>query len=339
MKRIALLVLFMGTVIGVGAENITVATFNVWSGLTYRGFFSSGTYEDGATREFRYDLLSAGLGGLSPDLIALQEANPLPAFAERIAGDLGYDQVSDVRQGGVRIGPVGLPTNLREGSVILADSGRSLSALPVQNLVGSGAGNVASFQLGPGSQVIAAQIEVEDRPVYVFTTRWTPSPPADTTRMQSLVASYSAGEISGDQLTDLIGQAVAGSERRQQEARRTLTFINELAGEAPVILMGSFYSLPDSPEIDVLRSGGFVDVWQVAGRGPGYTYDPQTNTNITAYDLAGDVSGRERYDYIFIRGNGIVARSAQIIFSRPTFGVHASDHYGIFAELRVDPAQ
>jgi endonuclease/exonuclease/phosphatase family metal-dependent hydrolase len=339
MKRILLFVLAVWAVSGVGAENITVATFNVWSGLTYRGFFSSGTYEDGATREFRYDLLASGLRELSPDIVALQEGNPLPSFAERIAGDLGYDQTADVRQGGVRIGPVGLPTNLREGSVILADTNRSLNRLAVQNLVGPGAGNVAAFQFGPGSQVVAAQIEVEERPVYVFTTRWTPSPPADTVRMQALVASYVAGEITGDELTDLISEAVSGTERRQQEARRTLTFINELAGENPVILMGSFYSIPDSPEIDILRAGGFTDVWQAVGRGPGVTYDPQTNTNITAHDLAANGSGRERYDYIFIRGSGIVARSAQIIFSQPTFGVHASDHYGILAELRVDPAE
>ena len=338
MKRIALLVLCLCAAAGVRAENITVATINVWSGLTYRGFFSSGTYEDAATREFRYDLLVSGLRTLAPDVVALQEANPLPSYANRIAEELGYDQISDVRQGGVRIGAVGLPANLREGSVILADINRSLEALNTKNLVGPGAGNLTAFQFSSGSQIVAAQIEVEDRPVYIFTTRWTPSPPADTTRMQALVTGYAAGELTGDELTTLIGQAVSGSERRREEARQTLTFINELAGEHPVILLGSLYALPGSPEIDVLRAGGFTDVWQSVGRGPGYTWDAATNTNIAAHELAPNGGNRDRYDYIFIRGNGIVARSAQVIFARPTFGVHASDHYGVFAELRVDPA-
>lgn len=337
MKRIALFVLLLVAASGAIAENITISTFNVWSGLTYRGFFSSGTYEDAATREYRYDLLVDGFSSLAPDVIALQEANPLPSFSERIASDLGYDAIFDVRQAGVRIGPVGLPANLREGSIILANRERSLQFVETKQLSGPGAGNVAAFQFGQGSQITAAQVTVADRPVYVFSTRWTPSLSAEPERLRRLVDSYTRGDISGDELKELVAEAVEGSERRREEARETLTFINELAGSQPVVLMGSFYALPTSAEIKMLRDAGFVDVWASVGRGPGYTYDAQTNTNIVAHDLSVDRSERLRYDYIFIRGNGIYARRASIIFSRPTFGVHPSDHYGLWAELRIDP--
>ncbi len=339
MKRIAsaLLVLLCAGV--VAAETITVVTVNAWSGLTYTGAFASGEYEDAATRRFRFDLLTAGLGQLRPDVIAIQEANPLPGFADRVAEALTYDAVSAVRQAGVRIGTVGLPVNLREGSVILADRSRGLSMVGTTQLSGPGAGRVASFQLGSGANLIASEITVEGRRVYVLTTRWTPSPHADAERLRALVDAYDRGELSGDEYTALVRAAVEGSERRLREARATLTYINELAGTQPVILMGSFFALPGSPEIQLLRDAGFTDVWAAVNRTPGYTFDARTNSTIIEHSLSAPGSERERYDYIFIRGDGIVARSASIVFDRPTFGVHPSAHFGIRAELRVDPVR
>jgi endonuclease/exonuclease/phosphatase family metal-dependent hydrolase len=334
-RALALVALFVAA--GLQAENISVATINVWSGLAYRGAFSSRAYEDRATRAFRTDLLTDGLASLEPDVIALQEANQLPAYAETLAAAVGYDAVWDVRQGGVRIGPVGLPANLREGEVLLAPPERELRQTMVKQLAGPGAGNVASFQLGTGSQILAGSVKVEDRTVHVFSTRWTASPQADRARLVGLVDSYLSGDLTAAELNARTEEAIAGSERRRAEARETVVFINELAGEDPVILMGSLYSLPDSEEIQILRDAGFVDVWQVVGRGAGYTWDATTNANIIEHDLAAFDGERARYDYIFIRGSGIVARSASIIFSRPTYGVHASGHYGIYAELRVDP--
>jgi endonuclease/exonuclease/phosphatase family metal-dependent hydrolase len=310
----------------------------VWSGLTYKGIFRVREYEDRAAREFRYDLLSSGLETLEPDIIAVQEANPLPAYVDRLAGDLNYDSIYSVRQAGVRIGPVGLPANLREGSAILASRERSLSQLRSRQLSGGGAGNVAAFQLGAASQLVAAQVEVAGRPVYVFTTRWTPSPHASQSDLRSLVDRYASDDLSGDELLDLIGEAVRGSDRRREEAEKTLVYINELAGQEPVILMGSFHALPDSEEIQLLREAGFVDVWQVAGRGAGATWDPVGNANIRTYDLS-PTETPERVDYIFIRGADIAARSVRLVFNRSTYGVFPSDHYGLYAELRVDPAE
>ena len=337
MKLRALVLLGLFAASSLYAENITVATVNVWSGLSYRGAFTSREYEDRATRAFRFDLLTDGLAGLELDAIALQEANPLPRYATEVSEAIGFDAISDVRQGGVRIGPVGLPANLREGEMLLAQPERQLELSAVKQLSGPGAGNVAAFQFGTGSQILAGSIEVENRRVHLFSTRWTASPQADRSRLVGLVDSYLAGDISSGELTEQTSDAIAGSERRKTEARETVVFINELAGEEPVILMGSLYSLPNSEEIQILRDAGFLDVWSVVGSGPGYTYDANTNANIIEHDLAAFPGERVRYDYIFIRGTGIFARGASVIFSRPTYGVHASDHYGLVAQLRVDP--
>lgn len=337
MKRFALILVAALVTSVLAAENITVATINVWSGLSYDGVISVGEYEDRATRAFRFDLLASGLADLAPDVIAIQEANPLPRYAQDLAAELDYDAVSDVRQAGVRIGPVGLPANMREGEVILAAKERSLAYVRSQQLAGPGAGNVAAFQLSTGSQILATEIQVEGRTVYVVTTRWTPSPQANQERLVDLVSRYESGDLTGDELTRLMGEAVEGSERRRQEAREAVVFINELAGEEPVILMGSLYALPDSDEIRILREAGFIDVWASVGRGAGYTSDATANANIIEYDLETYPGERARYDYIFVRGRGIAPRSASVVFTRPTYGVHPSDHFGLVAELRVDP--
>ena len=338
MRRLILIVAACVVVSGLHAENISVVTVDVWSGLTYSGVFRVREYEDRAARSFRYDLLASGLEALSPDIVAIQDANPLPSYVDRLAGDLGYDAVYAVRQAGVRIGPVGLPANLREGSAILAVRSRALSQLPTRQLTGGGAGNLAAFQLGAASHVVAAQVRVADRPVYVFTTRWTPSPHANREDMRTLVDRYSAEDLSGGELLDLIGEAVEGAERRKLEAEKTLVYINEVAGKEPVILMGSFHALAGSEEIQLLKDAGFVDVWQVVGRGAGETYDPAANTNIRNHGLSPS-SDAERIDYIFIRGEDIAARSIRLVFNRPTYGVFPSDHYGLYAELRVDPVR
>ncbi len=338
MKRFLLLVSFAAIASGAVAETLSVATVNTWSGLTYQGVFSVGEYEDRATRAFRFGLLADALLALEPDVVALQEANPLPRYAEELARRLpGYDSVAAVRQAGVRVGPVGLPANLREGDILLADRARGLTRTAVKQLAGPGAGDVAALQLGSGTQMLAATIEAAGRTVHLFTTRWTPSPQADRSRLVGLVDEYASGNLGGDELAKLVGEAVRGSERRRQEARESVAFINETAGRDPAILMGSLFALPDSEEIRILREAGFVDVWAAVGPSSGYTFDAASNANILQYDLASHPDERARYDYVFIRGDGIVARSARVILVTPTYGVHPSAHYGIYAEIRIDP--
>ena len=184
--------------------------------------------------------------------------------------------------------------------------------------------------------LLAARMTVADRPVYVLTTRWTPSPQADRGRLLELVDAYDGGQLAGAEFAGRVTDAVAGRERRLAEARETLVYANALAGEEPVILLGSFYALPDSPEIALLRDAGFVDVWRSVGRSDGFTRDGRTNANLSAHGLAA-VDERARYDYIFVRGAGIAPRSARLILDRPTFGVHPSAHYGVLADIRVDP--
>src|SRR3990172_5075262 len=99
------------------SRGIRILTINVWTGLTYKGFLRIGEYPNDPNK--RYELLVREIRSLDPDIIAIQEANPLPYYAKRIATDLGYQVVYRAALGGIRLGPIGFPTNLREGGAIL----------------------------------------------------------------------------------------------------------------------------------------------------------------------------------------------------------------------------
>lgn len=326
---------------GAQAESIRVVSINAWSGLTYRGVFSVGRYEEEAARGFRHELLTRRLSELQPDIVGLNEINPLPALARSIAEALQYAFVYRVRRGGVRVGPVGLPANLREGDLVLAREAYNLVDAGSESLTGGPAGNVVSFQFGDASQILAATVSTAGRTVHVFVTNWHGSQFDNLESLKELAELYAAGDIDGDAYYTAVRDAVRGSETRLEQARESLVFINKVAGHEPAVLMGTLNALPGSEEIRLIEEAGFRDVWKEAGRGEGYTWDPLTNSNILEFGSSDrpQQSKRRRIDYIFVRGDAIRVESAAVVLDSPTFGIHPSDHYGVAADLVIsEPA-
>jgi endonuclease/exonuclease/phosphatase family metal-dependent hydrolase len=316
-------------------EDLRVVSMNAWSGLTYRGVFTVGEYEEPAARDFRFELLTRKLVELEPDIVGLNEANPLPGFARETAAALQYAFVYHVRAGGVRVGPVGLPTNLREGDVVLARERHNLLDLGTTRLTGGPVGNLASLQFSQGSQVTATAVSIADRTVHVFLTHWHGSHFASEEHLTTLAQMYARQELTGREYAEMVREAVRGKEKRLEQARETLVFINQIAGHQPAILMGTLNALPESEEIALLKEAGFRDVWDEGGRGAGFTWDPDTNSNIIRFGPADGRTRRRRVDYIFVRGDAIRTSSASVVLDDPTFGIHPSDHYGVMADLTV----
>jgi hypothetical protein len=316
-------------------EEILVIGANVWSGLSYQGFFSSRSFEEPGDRSFRFDLLSEEVRALDPDLAVFFEANPLPAYADRLAGPLEMDSLFYVRRGGYRVGPVGFPTNLREGTVVLADGRLELEDTGRRVLSGGFVTNVTSAQSGEVSHVVASRITLEERQVHLFAIKLFPSPVADSGSLNRLLESYLTGDLSGAEYRRRVDLAVIGAERRLEEARAALSFINEVAGAEPSILIGTLYAPPGSPEVRLFYEAGFADAWRGSG---GITWDPANNNNIDP-DANPHVPGEAaRIDYIMVRGDGIRVQSSDVILDEPTYGEYPSDHYGLAARIEVSPA-
>lgn len=316
-------------------EEILVIGANVWSGLTYQGVFSSGSFEEPGDRSFRFDLLSEEVQALDPDVAVFFEANPLPAYAERLSGLLEMDSLFYVRRGGYRVGPVGFPTNVREGTVVLADGRLELEDTGRRVLSGGFVTNVTSAQSGEVSHVVATRITLEERRVHLFAINLFSSPAADGGSLNRLLQAYLAGDLSGEAYRRRVELAVTGAERRLEEARGALSFINEVAGAEPAILLGTFYAPPDSPEVRLFFEAGFVDAWRQSG---GITWDPVNNGNIDTEANPHVPGEAARIDYIMVRGDGIRVRSSEVILDEPTYGEYPSDHYGLAARIEVSPA-
>ena len=331
LRKSFLSVLFFIVACAYADDTIRIVSINVWSGLTYRGTFSVGTHETAEEHSFRYGLLVHGLQKLDADVIILNEANPLPRYAKKLARDLEMDQIYSIRAGGVRLGPVGFPVNLREGDVVLARSHLSLEYLGSRDIIGGPAGNVGSFHRKPPTQVVSARVTVGETKLFIFTTRWTDSEAATEKRLQELARLFSDGTLTADEYLSRVQNAVAGRERRIDEAEKTIRFVDEIAGDSPTVFAGTLHAGPGSREVQKLIDAGFEDSW--SGGNPGYTRDASQNTTRSRFFETGDE--RERVDYVMIRGEGVSIVDSAIALNEPTFDVHPSDHFGLVTEIRI----
>src|ERR1035437_1317457 len=74
-------------------NKLKILTANVWTGLDYSGSFKMGEYEKTARREERFNLLVQEVKNLAPDVIFLQEVNPVRGLTGRLGGPLGFDEI------------------------------------------------------------------------------------------------------------------------------------------------------------------------------------------------------------------------------------------------------
>ncbi len=133
------------------------------------------------------------------------------------------------------------------------------------------------------------------------------------------------------------GPARAAARARQIAALSALVRAHALRVDLPPILAGDFNAEPASDEIRGLtgRRARWIDAWSAAGDGgPGHTW---ASRNPYAR-LAGERD--RRIDYIFVGppgadGRGRVA-SCRVVCDESRQGVFASDHFGVYAELRTE---
>jgi endonuclease/exonuclease/phosphatase family metal-dependent hydrolase len=120
-------------------------------------------------------------------------------------------------------------------------------------------------------------------------------------------------------------------------------------GTLPPILMGDFNAEPDSDEMRYLRglhvvdgkSTYFADSWVYGARDAksSATFDPRNDFARTHREPP------RRIDYIYVRGPDAELRGeplrARLIFDQPSAGANGpiwpSDHFGVYAELAVEP--
>lgn len=139
-----------------------------------------------------------------------------------------------------------------------------------------------------------------------------------------------------------------GQEREDQVLALEASIASR-ASDTPQVLMGDFNARPESDEIRWLRGlttlGGrrtyFQDAWERLHPGePGWTWARANPYTAKLAFLEPD----RRLDYIFVtpmRGDGrATLHACEMVFRDPDKdGVFASDHFGVLADIQIEPTR
>jgi endonuclease/exonuclease/phosphatase family metal-dependent hydrolase len=325
-------------------EEIRILTINVWSGLTYRGFFKMGEYEH--YPEKRYELLLSEIRRLAPDVVTIQEANPLPRYAKRLAKDLDYEFIYHVALGGIRFGAFGIPTNMREGQAILVKKLWTIKELGRKRLSGGGiVTNWFSFHFHEITQTLLGRVVINGKPLYIYNVHLHEGPFKGPVLENVLIRL--SQEMTKEKVEKAKKAAEKDIERRRVEINNLTKFVEEtLPPRMPAIMLGDFNTTVESGELEPLLSGGkWVDNFRFKNpKEEGVTWDPQYNPNYRSAETIKDPcstlhayhgSHSYRIDFIFV--NSDIPRD-HILESRVVLttvdGFSPSDHYGVLTILK-----
>ena len=338
------------------AQSLRVATINVWSGLDYSIGCTSGRYETEAEQLARFRLLVNELREQKPDIIAIQESNPVRKFSIAFAESLDYDEIHQSVNGGIRIAGAGIPTNLDEGIAILAHPRLQLRKERSYKISGGFGlhGDFLSLQMQEANFMLVGKIVAEGNSILVATLH--PKAVVPLTMLDTILVWQKDGRISESQYTTLSASIEDEASQRETSFESSIEELESDYPDQAIILLGDFNAAPQSNELRWLtQSRSFFDIVPdddslIA------TWDPGINININAsvspvladgslksqseqlgaaYDRT-----RRRIDYILLNAKcrmAVEEQTARIFLNEPQNGLYASDHYGVVAELTLVP--
>lgn len=348
-------------------DTFKVLTYNALHGLDVGRFWvrlgeSPERHAARFTRRIE-DLLQA-----QPDLILLQEANPLPDMAEdyvRALAERGvhYTEVHQVDACGVRLFPgVAILPGLNNGLVILAKAPlgiRKLEGLKLSGPIG-GCRDSIGVQFGELRYALIAEVTAPATGMkYLVATMHLHSGiERDAKVLQDLMEAHSQGRLH--RYDQLMAELKMDEERRRMELQKLMDALQRYQHReayAGVIFGGDLNFEIGSAEYQELEWHGFQDTAHLAAGMPMWnTYDPQDNPLagheeealppalldaiaqetqtdreeiVTQYRRA--ISMARRIDFLFSMAFMSNACLQQEVFGKPTSigGPAGSDHYGV----------
>jgi endonuclease/exonuclease/phosphatase family metal-dependent hydrolase len=341
-------------------STLRLLTINVWSGLDYKGSLRFGAYEPSWKRQSRYRSLLAQIRELAPDVIFMQEVNPAAGFSARLARDLGFSRCHQVCIGGIKLGPVGIPSNCKEGNAILAR--KSLRLQKVEDWKLSGAfglfGDALTIHFNQAIFAQLARIFIDDRPIHLVNVHLVAAPPgADPALAAAWLAVRQKNGVSEKEYLQALRQWQRDADRQKSELQKLAKHLRELSPAIPLLVGGDFNIPATSPLIDEFQAAaGVQDMFPAENSANAFSWDAAANSNVLfstrlsdrlgnplqGYDLLTalyDATPR-RIDYLFHSSHfpATAVRKASIVLDRESEGVQPSDHFGVLADLETGHA-
>ena len=343
-------------------RQIKLITINVWHGLDANGILRMGEYEPSKRRDGRYDLLVSGIGDKRPDVMGIQEANRLPAYARRLSRATGYDAVWKVGSSGVKLFGIGFPTNFTEGNAIFAKRDLKLKYLGFKRLYGGGfMSDHLSLSMDEVINVIAAMVVIDGRPLIVFNTHIHYSLIMGEGWEEVLDEMIKGGEVTANEEIRVRREIEISHEKTETQIERLHDYVRDFTKRHPhpYVIMGDFNATLDSPALmEMVTALGLIDPYHLKNPDrEGNTWDPRKNTN-SAYDTSPfwadgvtrrplldrleakfDHENPRRIDFIFLSRHFTpeMITGARLVFDEPGCDDHnngtgklfVSDHFGV----------
>jgi len=344
------------TAVAAEQTNLRILTVNVWSGLDYKGAMRMGEYETQERRDTRYQALLAQVKEVDPDVIFIQEANPVTKYSARLASDIGFDKIHQVCQAGIKFGPFGIPSNFKEGMSILTRPSLDLRKQNIWKLSGGFGiyGDAVTIHFDESIFAIVGKIIVRNTPVYLVNIHLAALPHKDSELANHFERLMEEKKVGKGEFEHAMQTWIKRVERQEKEMKKLIKHLSRLPENSPVIVAGDFNAVPDSNTIQLFQSAGFFDVYPLGNPNRPYSWDPADNQNIIyssrgtnakgvllqGYDLLSSMGAKQprRVDYVFLSSHfkpGCVKRS-RIVLDSFIEKVQASDHFGVLAEISLD---
>jgi endonuclease/exonuclease/phosphatase family metal-dependent hydrolase len=298
------------------------------------------------------------LRALDPDVVFLQEVNPVVGASRDLSSRLGMEAIHQVSNAGIKVLSLGIPSNLTEGMTILARPSLDLEEVSTYKLSGSVGiyGDALTIHFDETIVALVGRIVVAGRPIYLVNVHLSAAPPADPSlerRFRALSLKRNMQPVAIEAAVNRWRDEVT---RRENELTRLTEVLKSFPVEIPVIIGGDFNAEVSDPHVEpFLRLTGFRGAMDSARGESPPTWDPEINENIAystrltdaggdsldAYGVlkALDNGARRSIDHILLSphwGREDV-RGARVVFDEASAGVHVSDHFGVLADL--DPSR
>ncbi len=339
---------------------LKILNYNVWHGLNPTSILRFGQYESAHQRELRYAGFLAQARAFDPDVLLLQEVNPAPSMSRRIARDLGLDVVWQIDNSGVKLGPIGLPSNLRSGLTTLARKGLDLKKVGAKKLSGPRGlcNDWVTWQFDEFRYLLAATITVKGREILLLNTHLHHGPELTLRTRQAMDSLVKEGVITKERAGEILGVIGKASDRRRRELETVMNYVQSRGHwSSPTIFAGDFNASPDAAELMWMKNDlGFQSMTvDESAKDFFFTWDWERNKNTHQIDSFVPVNSfaeaqvnqaihdleiglSRRIDYILFRNAAGVfkVQDSGLFGAALQDGRMASDHFGIWAKLMMD---
>ena len=275
---------------GMPLAQIKLLTYNTLHGLEPSGLTVKAN-ESQEARQARLDLQFRQLSIIQPDVMLLQEVNPLPEMADRYVSalkevGLQYRAVHQVDACGMRLAPgLAVVPGLNNGLAVLAKEPlllRKVEGLKLSGGVGR-CEDYFGFQTGELRYALIAEVENPGtgRKLLTVSLHLHSGIERNAFFINKINDAVKEGRVRRDDFEGIVTAMEQDQERRLGEIRLLVKEVQKLYAKGNylgVIVGGDFNFEPDDPEYRELERAGLRDTYVMAKpQTEVYSLDPQRN--------------------------------------------------------------